>query len=36
LLTNWEKEVKNFVKILPEEYRQALLRLEQENETINQ
>jgi len=36
LLTNWEKEVKNFVKILPEEYRQALLRLEQENETFNQ
>lgn len=31
LLENWPKELKNFIKVLPEEYRQALLRLEEEN-----
>ncbi len=30
LLENWEIEVKNFTKVLPEEYRQALIRLEEE------
>ena len=35
LLLNWEEEVKHFVKVLPEEYRQALIRIEKENETIN-
>jgi Glutamate synthase domain 2 len=37
LLLNWEKELKHFVKVLPEEYRQALIRIENENEneTIN-
>lgn len=35
LLLNWEVEVKHFVKVLPEEYRQALIRIEKENETIN-
>lgn len=32
LLENWEKETKNFTKVLPEEYRQALIRLEQEEQ----
>ena len=31
LLENWETEIKNFTKVLPEEYRQALLRLEEES-----
>lgn len=31
LLENWEKELKNFIKVLPEEYRQALIRLEAES-----
>jgi glutamate synthase (ferredoxin) len=35
LLTNWEKEVGNFVKVFPEEYRQALIRIAEENQTIN-
>jgi glutamate synthase (ferredoxin) len=35
LLMNWEDELKNFVKVLPEEYRQALMRIEKENEAIN-
>jgi glutamate synthase (ferredoxin) len=30
LLENWQEELPNFLKILPEEYRQALLRLEEE------
>ena len=35
LLENWEQEVTHFVKVLPEEYRLALLRLEEENtETV--
>lgn len=33
LLENWEKEISNFTKVLPEEYRQALLRLEEEQLT---
>ncbi len=35
LLTNWEKEVGKFVKVFPEEYRQALIRIAEENQTIN-
>ena len=37
LLLNWENELTHFVKVLPEEYRQALIRIENENEneTIN-
>jgi glutamate synthase (ferredoxin) len=35
LLTNWEKEVGNYVKVFPEEYRQALIRIAEENQTIN-
>jgi glutamate synthase (ferredoxin) len=31
LLENWEKELKYFIKVLPEEYKQALIRLEEEN-----
>ncbi|SCX98177.1 glutamate synthase (NADH) large subunit [Nonlabens sp. Hel1_33_55] len=31
LLENWKQELPKFLKILPEEYRQALLRLEEEN-----
>ena len=31
LLENWEKEIQHFTKVLPEEYRQALLRIEEEN-----
>ncbi len=30
LLEHWESEIKNFTKVFPEEYRQALLRLEEE------
>jgi glutamate synthase (NADPH/NADH) large chain len=35
LLTNWEKEVGNFVKVFPEEYRQALIRIAEENQTTS-
>jgi glutamate synthase (ferredoxin) len=31
ILENWEKELSKFIKVLPEEYKQALIRLEQEN-----
>ncbi|KQC33317.1 glutamate synthase [Nonlabens sp. YIK11] len=31
LLENWKQELPHFLKVLPEEYRQALLRLEEEN-----
>ena len=31
ILENWEKELPKFIKVLPEEYRQALIRLEKEN-----
>ena len=31
ILENWEKELRKFIKVLPEEYRQALIRLEKEN-----
>ena len=35
ILEHWEACLPKFVKVLPEEYRQALLRLEQEKlETI--
>lgn len=34
LLENWEKELKHFIKVLPEEYKQALIRLEEENKVI--
>ncbi|WCO02131.1 glutamate synthase large subunit [Psychroserpens ponticola] len=34
ILENWQNELPKFVKVLPEEYKQALIRLEQEN-TIN-
>ena len=30
ILENWEKELRKFIKVLPEEYRQALIRLEKE------
>lgn len=30
ILENWEKELPKFIKVLPEEYRQALIRLEEE------
>jgi glutamate synthase (ferredoxin) len=30
LLENWEVELKHFIKVLPEEYKQALIRLENE------
>jgi glutamate synthase (ferredoxin) len=30
ILTEWESYVLKFKKVLPEEYRQALLRLEEE------
>ena len=30
ILENWENELPKFIKVLPEEYRQALLRLEEE------
>jgi len=30
ILENWEKELPKFIKVLPEEYKQALLRLEEE------
>ena len=31
ILEKWEIELPKFIKVLPEEYRQALLRLEKEN-----
>jgi glutamate synthase (ferredoxin) len=31
LLEKWDVEVLNFIKVLPEEYRQALIRLNSEN-----
>ena len=31
ILEHWEKELPKFIKILPEEYKQALIRLEHEN-----
>ena len=31
LLENWEIEQSKFIKVLPEEYKQALIRLEKEN-----
>ncbi|WP_221930777.1 glutamate synthase large subunit [Changchengzhania lutea] len=31
ILEKWETELPKFIKVLPEEYRQALLRLEEEN-----
>ena len=31
ILENWESYLPKFVKVLPEEYRQALIRLEEEN-----
>ncbi|MGS2727622.1 glutamate synthase large subunit [Psychroserpens sp. BH13MA-6] len=34
LLENWQKELPKFIKVLPEEYRQALIRLEAENTLI--
>ncbi len=34
LLENWEKEIRNFTKVLPEEYRLALLRLEKEKQSV--
>ena len=32
LLENWEGEIQHFTKVLPEEYRQALIRLEEEEQ----
>ncbi|NNK27644.1 MAG: glutamate synthase subunit alpha, partial [Flavobacteriaceae bacterium] len=32
ILENWEKELPKFIKVLPEEYRQALKRLEEEQQ----
>ena len=32
ILENWEKELPKFIKVLPEEYKQALIRLEQEKQ----
>lgn len=31
ILENWQKELPKFIKVLPEEYKQALKRLEEEN-----
>ncbi|MBT8393651.1 MAG: hypothetical protein KJN66_02265, partial [Bacteroidia bacterium] len=31
ILESWEQELPKFIKVLPEEYRQALIRLEKEN-----
>lgn len=31
ILENWESELPKFIKVLPEEYKQALIRLEKEN-----
>ncbi|WP_378187386.1 glutamate synthase large subunit [Aquimarina sp. W85] len=35
ILSHWEEEIKHFKKVTPEEYRQALLRLEQEKQIAN-
>ena len=35
ILEKWEVELPKFIKVLPEEYRQALIRLEQENLIIH-
>ncbi|MDE0598699.1 MAG: hypothetical protein OSB51_05940, partial [Dokdonia donghaensis] len=35
LLENWDTEIKNFTKVLPEEYRKALIRLEEEKTLAN-
>ncbi len=32
ILNDWDKQLKHFVQVLPEEYRQALLRIEQEHQ----
>ena len=34
ILENWDKELSKFIKVLPEEYRQALIRLEEEKQVI--
>jgi glutamate synthase (ferredoxin) len=34
LLENWEEELPKFIKVLPEEYRQALIRMEEEQMMI--
>ncbi|WP_298324191.1 glutamate synthase large subunit [uncultured Dokdonia sp.] len=34
-LENWDVEIGNFTKVLPEEYRQALIRLEEEQKLAN-
>ena len=31
ILEQWETAVKDFIRVLPEEYRQALIRLQEEN-----
>ncbi|WP_338408984.1 glutamate synthase large subunit [uncultured Flavobacterium sp.] len=31
ILENWKKELTQFIKVLPEEYKQALIRIEEEN-----
>ncbi|MEL6975688.1 MAG: hypothetical protein AAGL29_09885 [Bacteroidota bacterium] len=31
ILENWEQELSKFIKVFPEEYRQALIRLEKES-----
>lgn len=31
ILENWEQELGKFIKVFPEEYRQALIRLEKES-----
>ena len=32
ILENWERELPKFIKVLPEEYRLALLRIEEEKQ----
>ncbi|OMP31508.1 glutamate synthase large subunit [Mangrovimonas sp. DI 80] len=34
ILENWERELPKFIKVLPEEYKQALIRLENENNLV--
>ena len=34
ILENWDKELSKFIKVLPEEYKQALIRLEEEKQVI--
>ncbi|MCK0123239.1 glutamate synthase large subunit [Gelidibacter sp. F2691] len=34
LLENWQKELPKFIKVMPEEYKQALIRLEEENKVV--